>query len=394
MDRICRACGSTDLWSFLNLGDQTLPRFPRDRDERLPHAPLELVKCDNCHLVQLGFSVDRDLLFRRFWYRSGISSSISADLNGIAAQGVAEANLHSGIAVDIGCNDGTLLSYLPDDVKKIGFEPAVNLTSLAEDHGTIISDYFTANRYLRLFDRANLITAVAMFYDLENPVSFCSDVASCLAPDGVFLVQQNYLGLMLDNGAYDNICHEHLMYYSLSSLKPVLEKAGLEIYRVEVNEINGGSFKTFICHRGAKPIDQSVRLMEIAEKEKGLDGRKVYRDFSYRTRTNAMRLHRFLLMNQNKRVMIYGAGTRGATIFNYAARNGRISAAVDNNPEKKGLYYLDSRIPIISREDALKNPPDYFLLLPYHLADEIFEREHAAFPTTKWIIPLPEFRII
>jgi hypothetical protein len=390
----CRVCGSADLWSFLDLGDQTLPRFPRDPGERLPHAPLELAKCGRCHLVQLKHSVDRDLLFRQFWYRSGISSAISADLKAIAEQGMREAGIDYNDAVtDIGCNDGTLLGCFLPSVHRIGFEPAGNLARIAKRVSPwIVQDYFSAKAYH--FKKSKLITAIAMFYDLENPVPFCRDVASCLDEDGVFLVQQNYLGLMLENGAYDNVCHEHLMYYSLSSLKPVLENAGLEIYRVEANQINGGSFKTFICHRGARRIDGSVGLMETAERENGLDDRNVYRDFSERIRTNAAHLRRFLLNVGGKRVMIYGAGTRGATIFNYAARNGCIVAAVDNNPEKRGLYYLDSKIPIISRDEAVKNPPDYFLVLPYHLADEIVSKERDAFPGTRWIIPLPEFRVV
>src|SRR5437660_9143853 len=203
--KTCRACNSSSLWPFLDLGDQTLPRFPRDKNEALPHAPLGLVKCRNCHLVQLGYSVDWDLLFRRFWYRSGISSSISTDLKRIAEEGAREANLQSGVALDIGCNDGTLLSYLPDDTKKIGFEPAGNLIMLAKKHGLIIPDYFSAEKYLGSCEKANLITSIAMFYDIENPVGFCRDMRSCLSPDGVIIIQQNYLPLMLMNNSYDNV---------------------------------------------------------------------------------------------------------------------------------------------------------------------------------------------
>jgi len=333
------------------------------------------------------------MLFKQFWYRSGISQSITSDLKTIALEGAKEVG-NEGTAIDIGCNDGTLMSFLPDSMVKVGFEPAYNVAVIAQKHGRVLVDYFNADWYLSMMEKAKLITAIAMFYDLEDPTRFCHDVSSCLEEDGVFIVQQNYLGLMLVNNAYDNICHEHLTYFSLASLKPILEKAGLEVYKVELNEVNGGSFKTFICHKGNRTIDDSVALLEQDEKAKDLAGRKIYRNFSYRVRTEARQMNIFL--GDKKKVMIYGAGTRGATLFQYARMHHpfNVDAAVDNNPEKNGRYYLDTKIPIISREGALKNQPDYFLVLPYHIADEIVHRERESFPKTRFIIPLPEFRVV
>jgi SAM-dependent methyltransferase len=296
--------------------------------------------------------------------------------------------------LDIGCNDGTLLSFLDDKLNRIGFEPATNVAILAQKHGTILPHYFTADRYLPMFDKAKTVFAIAMFYDLEDPVRFCREVARCLADDGVFVVQQNYLTLMLQNTAYDNVCHEHLTYFSLASLKNVLGKTGLEIYHVEQTQINGGSFKTFIDHKGFRDVDYTVPLLEQAEQKQDLSNRKVYRDFAYRVRTKARALNRFL--DTHDSTMIYGAGTRGATLFEFSTRlnKPKIIGAVDNNPDKQGHYYLDTGIAILSREQALKKPPDYFLVLPYHLADEIIQKEKAFFPDSRWIVPLPEFRVV
>jgi len=391
----CRGCGSDRAWVFLNLGNQALPRFPKTLVESVPHTPLELVKCESCNLVQLLESVDRDLLFREFWYESGISQTIRKDLNLIAQDGKREVNLkHGDTVVDIGANDGTLLSFFDESLNRFGFEPAKNLASKASRHGRIIEDYFSGNAFHRqsLYD-AKLIFAIAMFYDLESPEQFCRDVANCLDDDGVFIVQQNYLGLMLENTAYDNVCHEHLTYFSLRTLEDVLAKAGLEVYHVELNQINGGSMKTFIARKGERAVQDSVRTLELAEVSQDFAGRKIYRDFAYKVRSITRVLNRSL---EGRKTMIYGAGTRGATLFQFASRFAKpnIVGAVDNNPAKHGHYYLDTGIPIMSREDALKNPPDAFLVLPYHVADEIVSKEREFFPKAEWIVPLPEFRIV
>jgi NDP-4-keto-2,6-dideoxyhexose 3-C-methyltransferase len=393
----CRACGSDKAWVFLDLGSQALPRFPKTLVEPVARAPLELVKCESCSLVQLLESVDRDLLFLEFWYRSGISQTIRKDLNLIAEDGKREAGplKHGDTVVDIGCNDGTLLGFFDDSLNRIGFEPADNLAKLARKHGRIIDKYFSNREFHRTsFYQAKLIFAIAMFYDLEDPVDFCRQVADCLTEDGVFVVQQNYLGLMLQNNAYDNVCHEHLTYFSLGALKNVLSQAGLEVYHVELSGINGGSFKTLIGFKRKHPVDDSVALLEQSEKQMDLIDHKIYRNFAFRVRVRARNLNRFL--EKHETTMIYGAGTRGATLFQFSTMFAKpnIVGAVDNNPEKHGHYYLDTSIPIISREEALENPPNYFLVLPYHLADEIVEKERSFFPDSRWIIPLPEFRVV
>ncbi len=397
---LCRSCGSKNLWTFLDLGNQAIPRFPKSLVEKVPHFPLELAKCEDCHLVQLSESVDRELLFRKFWYQSGISSTIRSDLEKIAGEGRIQVSelKHGDVVVDIGCNDGTLLGFFDESVNRVGFEPAINMAKLARQNGSrIVEDYFSAQAFHKVaFYQAKLVFAIAMFYDLENPVRFCQEVSECLEANGVFVVQQNYLGLMLKNTAYDNICHEHLTYFSLASLKKVLEKTDLEVYHVELNEINGGSMKTFIAHKGARTVDSTVAMVDQDEIEQNLEGKTVYQEFLYRVRSNARRLNRSLEPSQGKKTMIYGAGTRGATLFQFASMFHRpeIVGAVDNNPDKQGHYYIDTGIPIISRLGTLKNPPDYFLVLPYHIADEIIQKEKEAFPKTNWIIPLPEFRIV
>src|SRR5256886_6861606 len=168
----CRGCGSDSLWAFLDLGNQALARFPLKPEEKIPHAPLVLVKCESCSLVQLSESVDRDLLFREFWYQSGISETIRKDLNLIAEDAKREVPLkHGDTVLDIGCNDGTLLSFFDEDLNRFGFEPAFNMAAMANKHGRIIKQYFSAKTFLRAsFYKAKLVTPFSMLYHLYEPV--------------------------------------------------------------------------------------------------------------------------------------------------------------------------------------------------------------------------------
>src|SRR5438309_728212 len=164
----CRGCGSDKLWLFLCLGNLAIPRFPETLVEKVDHAELDLVKCENCNLVQLGGSVNRDLLFTEFWYQSGVSQTITKDLNVIAEDAKREAKLkHGDTVLDIGCNDGTLLSFFDEDLNRFGFEPAFNMAAMARKHGRIIEEYFSAKAFHQAsFYKAKVVTAISMLYDL------------------------------------------------------------------------------------------------------------------------------------------------------------------------------------------------------------------------------------
>ena len=175
----------------------------------------------------------------------------------------------SDLVVDIGCNDGTLLrSYGPKGLLLVGFEPAENLVQEA-GKGTdwIFNDFFSAKVFKQKFDgkKAKIVTSVAMFYDLEDPNSFVADVGEILAPKGVWIVQQNYLATMLEQNGFDNIGHEHLEYYTLETMQSLLKKHGLEVFDAETNSVNGGSFRTFICHTGQYPMRSTVPDMKKHE---------------------------------------------------------------------------------------------------------------------------------
>ena len=258
----CRVCGSRKLEPILSLGQQYAVGFLDRAEETAGAGPLDLVLCNlkdgGCGLLQLRHTYDHDLLYRKYWYKSGISTTMVKALADIVECAQKVAPLPPGaLVIDIGANDGTLLrQYQRHDIQKVGFEPS-NLWELAQqDHATIIHDYFNAVAFQKNLPgkKAKIITSISMFYDLEEPNSFVADIAQCLDADGLWIIQMNYLGLMLEDHTYDNISHEHLEYYSLLSLESLIRRHGLEIFDVELNDVNGGSYRLYIRKAGAQKL--------------------------------------------------------------------------------------------------------------------------------------------
>jgi len=395
----CRACGSTDLISVINLGNLAVSGFVKSQREAV-HCPLELLLCQGCSLVQLKHSVDADFLFKHFWYQSGISSSMRSSLKEIVDAVRDRGILNSADwMIDIGCNDGTLLKMFPAKIYKSGYEPAVNMAELARKNigERIFNDYFNATSYLQKgYGKPKLITAIAMFYDLENPTKFCRDIVQLLRQDGTLLVQMNYLLSMLQNDNFDNICHEHLGYYSLKSLTKILEEVGLEAYDVELNTVNGGSFRVYIGFKGEHQITGRISETEESEKRAGLWMPSVYRAFVRRISENGAHLRKYLFDEKaaGRKTWVMGASTRGNTLLQvYQIDKTLVDGAVDKNPEKWGLRTVGTDIPIWSRTEALQ--PDNFLILPYHFLDEFKEQEKNYLRKGgRFLVPLPKFRVI
>ena len=306
------------------------------------------------------------------------------------------------IVVDTGCNDGTLLrSYPRAELRLVGFEPAENLVEDARK-GTdyVFNDFFKAGVFTEKFsdEKAKIITSVAMFYDLDDPNGFVIDIVKCLAPDGIWVVQQNYLTTMLQKNGFDNIGHEHLEYYSLSTMERLLTKHRLEIFDVETNDVNGGSFRTYVCHRERYPVRESVSLLKQKEDLLRLNSRDAYHAFANNIREIRSQLNRLIKteVERGKTVYVYGASNRGNTILQYCGLNYRlISKATDANREKWGRKTVGTKIPIVSKEEARRDKPDYFLILPHHFLDEIKREEKSYLEHGgKFIVPLPEVRIV
>lgn len=409
--RTCRVCECTSLRPVLSLGDLCVSGFPTEEEAGSERAPLDLVLCDpssgGCGLVQLRHTVAPELLYRHYWYRSVTNEAMRRALADITARAEDVASLQRGdLVLDIGCNDGTLLrSYRTAGVKLCGFEPAKNLVMFARQ-GTdvIVNDFFSARAFQDAFgaEKAKVITTIAMFYDLEDPNTFVAGIRECLADDGLWINQMASLPLMLEMNAFDNICHEHLEYYSLTVLAELYRRHGLTIVDVETNDVNGGSFRVFArkAERAGDVGFGSARVdaMLHFEQRLALNTHAPYDAFAQRVETAKAELLEFLEkeLAAGRRIYGYGASTKGNTLLQYYGVDTRLVPAIaDRNPEKWGRRTAGTQIPIVSEEQARADRPDYFLALPWHFMGAFRERE-ADFLTEggRFLVPLPRVKIL
>jgi NDP-4-keto-2,6-dideoxyhexose 3-C-methyltransferase len=396
----CRSCGDSWLVEVLDFGNRYISNFPDTADgARLPRAPLELVLCTNCTLLQLRHTVPSEWLYRRYWYKSGVNASMRQALSDIVRRGSEFAGLAAGDSVlDIGCNDGTLLrSYSIPGIRRVGFEPAENLQGDAS-RGTdcVIPDFFNACPIAG--EQFRVITSIAMLYDLEDPNTFVADIASVLAPNGVWIIEMHYLPLTLARNAFDAVCHEHLEYYSLRSLEALLARHGLVAADVETNEVNGGSVRVYAVHAGSPAALPSSRRERVegkrAEEESlALDRPQTYEEFGGRVQRIGSQLNHWLGREraEGKKIYVYGASTKGNTLLQvFGIDHSLVRGAAERNPEKWGKFTVGTWIPIVSEEEARLDADD-FLILPWHFLSGICDRERPfLWRGGRLVAPLPE----
>ena len=362
--KTCRLCGMNNLAPVLSLGEQFVVNFVDGHKKELIKGPLELVLCETknggCGLLQLKHTLDRDILYRKYWYKSGVSTEMVKFLRNVVKSTEDLVKLKPGdLVIDIGSNDSTLLKqYKAVGIIKVGFEPS-NLWEfgLSEDI-RIIHDYFSYDSFVKEFGekKAKIITSIAMFYDLEDPNEFVTDIEKCLDKNGIWIIQMNYLGLMLKNNTFDNITHEHLEYYCLLSLENLLKRHNMEAFDVKLNEVNGGSFRIYIKHKngnikGFNNANQRLEKLRKYEKTIGLLDEKVYEEYEKRINKIKYDVVNFLKreLEKGKKIFIYGASTRGLSFLQYAGIDNKlIETAIDKNPDKWGKYIVGTGIPIIS----------------------------------------------
>jgi hypothetical protein len=409
----CRICGGAELTNVIDLGEQYIASaFVKEKvpTPLLRRYPLQIVRCaaaNHCGLVQLRHTIDPGALYvDGYGYRSGTNELMRANLREITAKIESFVGLKSGdLVLDIGCNDGTLLdSYKTTKLDRIGFDPISSIAASAREKGIeVVNDYFNAASFskVRPNRKARSITSIAMFYDLEDPCKFVGDVASLLADDGVWVIELSYILTMFEKRSYDTICHEHLEYYALRQIEWMLERAGLKVCKVELNDVNGGSFRLFIRKRDASISADDLKVLEAVrnrEHDAGLETEAPYAAFRNTAAEERTALQKLLkdLNAAGKRVYAYGASTKGNTILQYCEiDNKTVLKAADRNPEKWGRRTLGTDIPIISEEQARSEKPDYFLVLPWHFFEGFVRREKAFLDSGgKFILPLPEVRIV
>ncbi|MCL4418576.1 methyltransferase domain-containing protein [Patescibacteria group bacterium] len=401
--RKCRSCGSKNLTNILSLGNQYLSDFVKI-NKKPKSFPLNMILCRECFLVQLDYSAPSKYLYtERYGYKSSINQTMRNELREIVQESLAKIRKSRKkiVAVDIGANDGTLLKNYPKNIYRIGVEPITKFAKEAKKYSDkVINDFFTYESFYDVFKnkKADIVTIISCFYDMEDPNKFVSDVKKIMKEDGICVIQQNYLIGMLKQNAFDNIVHEHLEYYSLLSLNNLLDKHGLEVFDVKLRDLNGGSFRTYIAFKGQKKITKAVEKLNKYEKRLGLNKKSVYLDFAKRIKNNKKKLFEFIKKeNKNgKTIYIYGASTRGNTLLQYFGLDkSLIKKAIERNPEKWGKIIASVGIPIISEEEARRDKPDYMLILPWFFKKEFLRREGKYLKEGgHFIFPLPDLEII
>ena len=349
-------------------------------------APLRLGVCEQCELVQLMHTVNPDLLYGgEYYYKSGVNDSMRAALKDVVDCARLKVDLIDGDGViDIGSNDGTLLSNYPDSINKIGFEPSSAYLA-DKTSNVIIHDFFDRT----VTPGVKIITACAMFYDLNDPLIFLKNVNEVLADDGVFIIQMNYLKSMVENCNFDNISHEHLCYYSLRDMDRLLARVNMYVQDAELNAVNGGSIRLYI-RKGKGQFTQRVQALREDENHWRINGawsdQGAMMDIIYKMVIQANSI-KVTLQRQlaNRKVCGLGASTRGYVILQYC---GLELPLIDRNPEKVGKSL--GNMPILS-EDALGGY-DCALILPYHFAEEMAARY--AYYRGELITPIPEVRVL
>lgn len=409
----CRVCGNTELVPAIDISEQYLSSvFPENLEYRKTASryPLNLVVCrkredgTTCGLIQLGHRLDLTAMYDAYPYTSSTNSSMAKILQDVAESGRALHNLKpKDVILDIGGNDGTLLSFFKDEsFKLINIDPAKNISSLIDSPNYIfVNDFFTSKAFKSVSKKkAKLIFSIAMFYHLNDPLKFSREVAECLDDEGVWIIQMAYLPAMIQTNMYDNIVHEHAGYYGAQHIKWVMEQVGLEVFDVVENDVYGGSFRVFVKKKDRKEFIPTERYNLILNKEliEGLFNLKTYEDFTNRierTRDDLRDLCR-KIKAEGKIIWIYGASTKGNTILQYCNLGHKeITAAADSNPFKIGKYIIGSDIPIKSEEEMRAAKPDYLLALPYSFVSAFIKREADLVARgTKFIVPLPKVKII
>ncbi|MFA5248855.1 MAG: class I SAM-dependent methyltransferase [Patescibacteria group bacterium] len=402
----CRLNNSNNLISILNLGHQCLTGvFPKSKDENISSVPLELVWCPDSGLVQMKHSFNPDEMYGdNYGYRSGLNYSMVNHLKNKVLFLQKNIGLNSGdVVLDIGSNDGTLLkSYNVKGIERIGVDPtAIKFKEYYPDDIILISNFFSKEIIENITNKKiKIITSIAMFYDLEDPIKFVRDIYSILDDDGIWHFEQSYMPSMLRTTSYDTICHEHVEYYSLSVIKYILECADMKIIDVNMNGINGGSFAVTAAKTKSNFIPNSpiINWLLFQENKMGLNTPRPYRDFEERVFKHKYDLKQLItsLVNSGKKVFGYGASTKGNVLLQFCGfTSAEIPFIADVNNYKFGRFTPGSNIPIISEQEARDMKPDFFLVLPWHFKDGILKREKEFIENGgKFIFPFPEIEII
>ena len=398
----CRSCKSNRLIKVYSLGKQALTGiFPPKKNTKITKGDLSMVLCKKCKLLQLQHNFDsKEMYGDNYGYMSSLNKSMEFHLRVKAINLIKKYNLKSKNSIlDIGSNDGTFLSFFSKNFKLFGCDPTIKKFSKFYRKDINQLPFFFSEEHFKN-QKFNLITSIAMFYDLPDPLKFAKEIHNILDDKGVWHIELSYMPLMIKNTSYDTICHEHLEYYSLFSLKFLLNAANLKIINLSFNQINGGSIVLDISKKKSKYKECKQLIDWVLEREKlnKYNELEKQKSFFKECQNHKILLKKLLktLKNQNKKVLGYGASTKGNVLLQYCnIKSDMINNIAEVNKFKFNKYTPGTNIKIISEKEAKLKKPDYFLVLPWHFKDHIIKKEKNFLKNGgKLIFPLPDIEIV
>lgn len=399
----CILCGGMGVEPFLDLGRSALANkflLPEEAGAPEPSYPLVLGRCPDCTHVQLTEHVPPSLMFEDYLYVSGVSETLSRHLNSLAD--AVSGWLHptpGDLVVDVGCNDGTLLSgFRRHGLRVLGVDPARNLAPLAHSRGIEVKSAFfgaaTAGEIVASHGHARVITATNVFPHIPALDDFMAGVETVLAHDGILVIEAHYLVDMFEQGAFDTIYHEHVSYWSLATMMRLFDRYGMHVVHAERLPIHHGQLRVFVQRRGVREAEAGVATLLQAEQAVGVHGLDACRTFAATTHRIRNDLRRCLVEIQTAggRVAGYGAPAKGSTLLTFLELGPQdIDFIADRSPLKQGRLTPGTRIPVVLTERILSDMPDYLILLAWNFADEILEQQ-AEYRRRggRFIVPVPK----
>jgi SAM-dependent methyltransferase len=405
--RPCIVCGRRAVEVFLDLGSTALAnKFLTGAELATPEPafPLRVGFCRDCGHVQLAEAVPPGLMFEDYLYVSSASDTLRAHLYDLSDYLVRRFRLGAeDLVIDIGCNDGTLLSRFRDQgIRTLGVDPAKNLAELTKDMG--IERYVgffnaeTAGEIAGRWGKASVVTATNTFPHIPDLHGFARGLDTALRPGGVFVAEMHYLLDLLEQGAFDTVYHEHISYWALGPMQRLFERNGMRVVDAERVPLHHGQLRVFVQRKDEGHLRPGVEAILAAERAHGLHRFETFKRFAdgiNRTKTD---LRRTLaeLERQGKKVAGYGAPAKASTLLAFLELGPEtLKYIVDKSPLKQGLYMPGCHIPIVSPARLTQDPPDYLLLLAWNFADEILEQQRAFRERGgRFIIPVPAVRIV
>ena len=404
----CRFCSKKDIFKFLELGTMALANSFLTREElqsiKEPKYPLDVFFCEQCGLVQIGYVVSPDALFKAYIYFSATSDLVHKHADYLAKSFQKRFGLNEkSQVVEIASNDGTVLQYFKKiGVKTLGVEPAKNIAKVAEESGIeTFNDFFNDTTSQKIKDKygaADVILGRHVFAHVPEIHGFVKGLKNLLSDHGAIAIEAPYLIDFIEKNEFDTVYHEHYSYLSVRSMSYLFNRYNMEVFDAERVAIHGGSIIYFIGHKGKHQVNAGATDLIKAELGKRLDKKETYAVFAERASKIKADLLALLkkLKASGKKIAAYGAPAKGNTLLNYCGITADlVEYTVDKSPYKQNLYTPGAHLPVYHPDKLVKDLPDYVLLLAWNFADEILEQQKAyRGKGGKFILPIPEIRIV